>query len=67
MVRLWACLFVMSLVAVAQTKQPETVAAKWQHEHTQVPCGDSPIPGRRPQNWDCAILARRPVICTDPI
>ena len=59
MVRLWAYLLVMSLVAVAQTKQPETVVAKWQHEHLQVPCGDSPIPGRRPQNWDCAILVRR--------
>jgi len=59
MVRLFAYLFMMSLVAVAQTRQPETLVAKWQHEHGQVPCGDSPIPGRRPQNWDCAVLVRR--------
>jgi hypothetical protein len=26
------------------------------HEHGAFPCGDSPIPERRPANWDCAIL-----------
>jgi hypothetical protein len=42
-----------------QTSQKQTIPEMWNHEHGAVPCGDSPIPGRRPANWDCAILARR--------
>jgi hypothetical protein len=44
---------------LAQTKQTETVASRWEHDHQDVPCPDSPIPGKRPANTDCAVLARR--------
>lgn len=27
--------------------------------HALVPCGDSPTPGKRPMNMDCAVLARK--------
>ena len=42
-----------------QTNQKQTIPELWKHEHNVVPCDDSPIPGKRPANWDCAILARR--------
>jgi len=47
------------LASDGQTSQRQTIPELWKHEHGVVPCGDSPIPGRRPANWDCAILARR--------
>lgn len=46
-------------LAAAQTGPPETVGGRWQHDHNAVPCPDSPIPGKRPANTDCAVLARR--------
>jgi len=49
----------MMSAAEGQTSQKQTIPELWKHEHSAVPCGDSPIPGRRPVNWDCAILARR--------
>src|SRR6266849_6619884 len=56
-----ACIcFTLILSASAwQTSQQQTIPEKWKHEHNDVPCGDSPIPGRRPANWDCAVLVRR--------
>jgi mannose-6-phosphate isomerase-like protein (cupin superfamily) len=52
--------FLLMLSAAAQqTSQRQTIPEMWKHEHNAVPCGDSPIPGRRPANWDCAVLARR--------
>jgi mannose-6-phosphate isomerase-like protein (cupin superfamily) len=52
--------FLLMLSAAAQqTSQRQTIPEMWKHEHNAVPCGDSPIPGRRPSNWDCAVLARR--------
>jgi hypothetical protein len=49
----------MMSASEGQTNQKQTIPELWKHEHSAVPCGDSPIPGRRPANWDCAILARR--------
>jgi hypothetical protein len=48
----------MMSASEGQTNQKQTIPELWKHEHSAVPCGDSPIPGRRPANWDCAILAR---------
>jgi quercetin dioxygenase-like cupin family protein len=52
-------LILIMSAAEGQTNQKQTIPELWKHEHSAVPCGDSPIPGRRPANWDCAILARR--------
>ena len=52
-------LILIMSAAEGQTNQKQTLPELWKHEHSAVPCGDSPIPGRRPANWDCAILARR--------
>ena len=38
---------------------PQTVRGKWEHQHSVVAnCDDSPVPGKRPSNWDCAVIAR---------
>jgi hypothetical protein len=52
-------LIVSLLASEGQTNQKQTIPEMWKHEHSAVPCGDSPIPGKRPANWDCAVLARR--------
>jgi hypothetical protein len=49
----------MMSASEGQTSQKQTIPELWKHEHNAVPCGDSPVPGRRPANWDCVILARR--------
>lgn len=41
---------------VAQPTQEHPTA------HALVPCGDSPTPGKRPPNMDCAVLARKQFI-----
>ncbi len=53
------CFTLITAASAAQTSQQQTIPEKWKHEHGAVPCGDSPIPGRRPANWDCAVLVRR--------
>jgi mannose-6-phosphate isomerase-like protein (cupin superfamily) len=53
------CFLLMLSAAAQQTSQRQTISEKWKHEHNVIPCGDSPIPGMRPVNWDCAVLARR--------
>lgn len=52
-------LILIILASQGQTNQKQTIPEMWKHEHGAVPCGDSPIPGRRPANWDCAVLVRR--------
>jgi hypothetical protein len=54
---IWLILII--LASEGQTNQKQTIPEMWKHEHGAVPCGDSPIPGRRPANWDCAVLVRR--------
>ena len=49
----------MMSASEGQTSQKQTIPELWKHEHNAVPCGDSPVPGRRLANWDCVILARR--------
>lgn len=50
---------ILSGSAVAQTKQADADLATAEHAHGAVVCEDSPVPGKRPANVDCAILARK--------